>query len=31
MEVKAKSYYDLKSMARKFRKYGQVERILMYL
>ena len=31
VEVKAKTYYGLKAMARKFRKYGQVERNLMHL
>ena len=31
VEVKAKKYYGLKTMARKFRKYGQVKRILMHL
>ena len=31
MEVKAKAYYGLKTMARKFLKKGQVERILMHL
>ena len=31
VEVKANAYYGLKKMARKFRKYRQVERIVMHL
>ena len=31
MEVKAKMYYDLKMMTKKFRKYGQVENIVVHL
>ena len=31
LEVKTKTNYGLKMMARKFRKYGQIERILMHL
>ena len=31
MEVKTETYYGLKTMARKCLKYGQVEKILMYL
>ena len=31
MEMKAKTYYGLKMIVRKFRKYGQVERILRHL
>ena len=31
MEVKNKTYYGLKTMARKFLKYGQVERTLMHI
>ena len=31
VEVQAKVYYGLKTMARKFRKYGQVESIRQYI
>ena len=31
VEVQAKMYYSLKTMARKFRKYGQVENIMIHL
>ena len=31
MELQAKLYYGLKTMAMKFRKYGQVENIAVHL
>ena len=31
LEVKAKTYFGMKTMTRKFRKYGQIERIVVHL